>query len=291
MTRTKDSGSTNYFALVRQCPTLSREREHELALRWREHRDAVARDLLIRSQLRSVVAIARRFYRRNGCATLDELIAEGNFGLVQALAKFDPNHGTRFVTYAVYWIRAYISQYLTRLRSVVASGVQSKLLAKIRREHARVAVASSNGGDADELVAARLAVSPERVRSLVERLELRDMPWDSETEDSRGSRLTEVVKSLALNPEDAALRAETKGQIAFALCHAFGVLDARERYVIECRLMAHREEELSLAEIGRRFRVSRERARQIEARAVRKLRVALARSGASLEWLAHPLAA
>jgi RNA polymerase sigma-32 factor len=291
MTRTKDSGTTDYLALVRQCPTLSREREHELALRWREHSDAVARDLLIRSQLRSVVAVARQYHRRSGGATLDELIAEGNFGLVQALAKFDPNQGTRFVTYAVYWIRAYISQYLTRLRSVVASGVHSKLLAKIRRERARIGAASNNDGDADELVAARLAVSPERVRSLVERLELRDMPWDTETEDSRGNRLIEVVESLSLNPEDATLRAETKSQIALAVCQAFGVLDARERYVIECRLMAHREEQLSLAEIGRQFCVSRERARQIEARAIQKLRVALARSGASSEWLAHPLAA
>jgi RNA polymerase sigma-32 factor len=259
-------------------------------LRWREHGDACARDLLIRSQLRNVVIVARR-YRHEACATFEELIAEGNFGLIQALAKFDPSQGTRFVTYAVYWIRAYISQYLTRTRSLVASGVQSKLLAKIRCERARIAAAPSAGGDVDELVAARLAVSPERVRSLVERLELRDTSWDTETEDSHSGRLMEVIESLSLDPEDAILRAETKSQISFAVSQALPVLDARERYVVEQRLMAHREEQLSLAEIGRRFRVSRERARQIEARAMRKLRVALARSGANARWLAQSLAA
>jgi RNA polymerase sigma-32 factor len=274
---------------VRQCPRLSREREHELALRWREHGDTSARELLIRSQLRSVVIVARR-YRHEECASFDELIAEGNFGLIQALAKFDPSQGTRFVTYAVYWIRAYISQYLTRSRSLVASGVQSKLLAKLRRERARTAAAPSNGGDADELVAARLAVSPERMRSLVERLELRDMSWDTLSEDSNG-RLMEVIESLSLNPEDAALQAEAKSQISLAVSQALPTLDARERYVVEQRLMAHREEQLSLAEIGRRFRVSRERARQIEARAMRKLRRALARSGADARWLAQSLAA
>jgi RNA polymerase sigma-32 factor len=246
--------------------------------------------LLIRSQLRNVVTIARR-YNHDARVTFEELTAEGNLGLIHALAKFDPSQGTRFVTYAVYWIRAYISQYLTHSRSIVASGVRSKLFAKIRCERARIAVARSDGGDADELVAARLAISPERMRSLVERLELRDTSWDIETEDSCTGRLMEVVESLSLNPEDTVLRTEAKNQISVAVSQALSTLDARERYVVERRSMAHREEQLSLAEIGRRFRVSRERARQLEARAMRKLRVALACSGANAEWLAHPLAA
>ena len=290
MTRIKASGPADYLAQVRRCPRLSREREHELALRWREHGDASARDQLIRSQLRNVVAIARR-YRRETCATFEELIAEGNFGLIQALAKFDPSQGTRFVTYAVYWIRAYMSQYLTRSRSLVASGVQSKLLAKIRYERARIASAPGTGRNTDELVAARLALSPEKMRSLVERLELRDTSWDTEIEDCGSGRLMEVVESFSLNPEDAVLQAEAKSQLLLAVSQALPTLDARERYVVERRLMAHREEQLSLAEIGRRFRVSRERTRQIEARAMRKLRAALALSGANAEWLAHPLAA
>jgi RNA polymerase sigma-32 factor len=245
---------------------------------------------LVRSQLRNVVIVARR-YRHEACATFEELIAEGNFGLIEALAKFDPSQGTRFVTYAVYWIRAYISQYLTRSRSLVASGVRSKLFAKIRYERARIAAAPSAGGDTDELVAARLAISPQRMRSLVERLQLRDLSWDAETEDSCSGRLMEMVESLSRSPEDEVLGAEAKSQITLMVSQALPTLDARERYVVERRSMAHREEQLSLAEIGRRLSVSRERARQIEARAMRKLRAALARSGANAEWLAHPLAA
>jgi RNA polymerase sigma-32 factor len=290
MTRSRDSSSADYLALVRRCPKLTREREHELALRWRERGDASARDLLIRSQLRNVVIIARR-YRHEACATFEELIAEGNFGLIEALAKFDPSQGTRFVTYAVYWIRAYISQYLARSRSLVASGVRSKLFAKIRYERARIAAAPSAGGDADELVAERLAISPDRMRSLVERLQLRDLSWDVETEDSCSGRLMEVVESLSRSPEDEVLGAEAKSQISLVVSRALPALDARERYVVERRSMAHREEQLSLAEIGRRLSVSRERARQIEARAMRKLRAALARAGANAEWLAHPLVA
>jgi RNA polymerase sigma-32 factor len=282
MIRKTERQSAAYFALVRQSPKLSREREQELVVRWRQHADESARDLLIRSQLRNVIAIAHR-YRRETCATFEELIAEGNFGLVQALAKFDPSQGTRFVTYAVYWIRAHISQYLTRSRSLVASGVQSKLLAKLRRERARLATAPSTAGDPDQLIAARLAISPARMRSLVERLDLRDMSWDAEIEGSHSSRLIEVVESLSLSPEDAVLGAEAERRVSLAVAQALPTLDPRERYVVERRLMAHREDELSLAEIGRRFRVSRERARQIEARAKRKLRAALARAGKNTE--------
>jgi RNA polymerase sigma-32 factor len=288
MPQTRDAGS--YLALAQHCPRLSREREHELAQSWREHGNTSARDLLIRSQLRNVVTIARR-YRHDTCATFEELVAEGNFGLVQALAKFDPNRGTRFVTYAVYWIRAYISQYLTRSRSLVTSGVHSKLLRKIRYERTRAAVTPGTPEDADDLVAARLAVSPERMRSLVERLELRDVSWDTESEDSRSGRLAEVVESLSVSAEDMILLAEAKRQISLLVSRALPLLDVRERYVIERRLMVHREEQLSLAEIGRHFRVSRERARQIEARAMRKLKVVLTRSGANTKWLVRRLAA
>jgi RNA polymerase sigma-32 factor len=172
-----------YLVLVHRIPKLSRERERELARRWREHADTAARDELVHSQLRHVVAIARR-YRRDTGTTLEELIAEGNFGLLQALNKFDSERGTRFVTYAVYWVRAYISQYLIRSRSLVASGVQSKLLSKIRRERAKAALFSGEEASADKWIAAQLALSPDKLRSLIERLDVRDLPWDIDTEDA-----------------------------------------------------------------------------------------------------------
>jgi RNA polymerase sigma-32 factor len=236
------------------------------------------------------VAIARR-YRGETCATLEELIAEGNFGLLQALAKFEPDRGTRFVTYAAYWIRAYISQYLVRSRSLVTTGVQSKLLSKIRRERAKEATTSGEAANADSKIATELALSQDKLRSLVERLDVRDVSWDAAPEDGLSVRLMEVLESLSQNAEERALCTEAEKRRSMAVSGALLVLDVRERYVVEWRLMAHREEQLSLAEIGRRFSVSRERARQIEARAMRKLRTALMRSAAGAEWLAYRRAA
>jgi len=152
---------------------------------------------------------------------------------------------------------------------------------------------SKDSGSADYL--ARLRQYPrlsgglehEKVRSLAERLELCDASWDAQTEDCRSGRLMEVVKSLSPNPEDAVLRAEATSRTSLAVLRALSTLDVRERYLVERRLMADLEEQLSLAEIGRRFCVSRERARQIEARAIRRLRAALAGSGATRSGWRH----
>ena len=277
-----------YLVLVHQIPKLSRERERELAQRWHEHADTAARDELVHSQLRHVVAIARR-YRRDTGVTLEELIAEGNFGLLQALNKFDSERGTRFVTYAVYWIRAYISQYLIRSRSLVGSGVQSKLLSKIRRERAKAAMFSGEEASADEWIAAELALSPDKLRSLIERLDVRDLPWDTNTEDALSGRFLEAHESPSA--EEASLSKEARQHLSVAISGALATLDERERYVVKRRLMAHRDEQLSLADLGRRFCVSRERARQIEARALRKLKLALTRSPARAQWLAERFAA
>lgn len=278
--------TTAYLKITRRGPKLSREREHELALRWREFGDTSARDELVRSQLRNVVAIARR-YSSETCATVEELIAEGNFGLLQALAKFDPHRGTRFVTYAVYWIRAYISQYLVRSRSLVSTGVQSKLLAKLRSARAREAALGGQPANADPRIAERLSLSSDKLHSLVERLEVRDVSWDGGAEDAFATRIVELVEPLSQNAEESALSNEAQKHRAAAIAGALLVLDVRERYIVERRLMAHREEQLSLAEIGQRFAVSRERARQIEARAIRKLKAALIHSSRGADWQSY----
>src|SRR3954470_15976053 len=239
-----------YLVLVHQIPKISRERERELAQRWREHADTAARDELVHSQLRHVVAIARR-YRRDTGVTLEELIAEGNFGLLQALSNFDSERGNRFVTYAVYWIRAYISQYLIRSRSLVASGVQSKLLSKIRRERAKAAMFSGEEASADKSIAAPFALSPDRLRSLIQRMDVRDLPWDINTEDAFSGRFLEAHESSSA--EETSLSKEARKHLSAAISGALATLDDRERYVVKRRLMAHHEEQLSLADLGRRF--------------------------------------
>ncbi|HEX2672138.1 MAG TPA: sigma-70 family RNA polymerase sigma factor [Polyangiaceae bacterium] len=283
------TSSNSYHALVNRIPKLSREREHELALRWRDERDLAARDELVGCNLRHVAAVASRF-RRQTSVSFDELVAEGNIGLFHALDKFDPDQGTRFITYAVYWIRAYMSQHVVRSRSLVSTGVQSKLLSKVRRERTK-ALARGEGAATEGRLAEQLALSPERLRSLVERLDVHDVPWDVHSEDSLSVGLSAALGLPSFNAEETALAAEAQSRLSAAVAQALSALDVRERYVVERRLMAHQGEELSLAEIGRNFAVSRERARQIETRALRKLKVALQRSAVGAEWLAYSTAA
>ena len=289
MARTTETGPGNSLAVAHRQPVISRELERELAQRWRDHGDTAARDLLVRSQLRNVVEIARR-YRRYSGATLDDLIAEGNFGLVKALAKFDPERGTRFVTYAVYWIRAYMLQYLVRTRSMVTTGVKSKVLSRIRRAREEIVKANGEGTDVDEQIAQRLALSPVRLRSLLERMEVHDVSWDPATQDTPGGSLASSL-SLSSSVEDTVMAAETGMWLTSAVSAVLSKLDERERFIIEQRLMAHSEDELSLADIGRHFGVSRERARQLEARAMRKVKAGLAQASLGMDMLVSRRAA
>jgi RNA polymerase sigma-32 factor len=286
MTRSIQVGSAGNLSTATDYPKLSPEAEYELAVRWCRQGDTDARDLLIRCSLRHVVAIARR-QRRHASVTLKELIAEGNFGLVYALAKYDPERGTRFVTYAAFWIRAYMFQCLVRSKSMVTTGVHSKVHSKIKR--ARDA-ARANGGDGEEEIAARLTLSPEKLRSLTERLYVCDVPWDAPIEGTP-SGISGIFVSGELSPEDCFLDAESRSERSRTVRQIVSQLDERERYIVEQRLMAHPEDQLSLAAIGRHLRVSRERARQLETRALHKVKAALLRSSIGADFRAGEEAA
>src|SRR6188768_1153721 len=142
----------SYLSRVRSYPVLSREEELELVNRWLTTQDPVAKERLLAAHLRYVVAIALR-YRRYG-VPIEELVSEGNFGLVHALGKFETSRGTRFVTYAAYWIRAYALNHVIRSWSLVGSGsgaLRSKMFFKLRRERVRIANLVGEGDHADEL--------------------------------------------------------------------------------------------------------------------------------------------
>jgi RNA polymerase sigma-32 factor len=248
----------HYLATVRAYPQLEGDHELELARLWRDRRDLVARDTLIRAQLGYVVAIAVR-YRRNNNVTLEELVAEGNFGLVHALAKFDPDRGNRLITYSSYWIRSHIGAHLMRSKTLVTSGVHSKLLSSVRRERAKLANTTGDRETADARVAEQLGISLEKLRSLIERANLRDVSWDGGSQDAGGTLAVAAMTVTMVSAEDRAVSTETEEQLRAAISAALSSLDVRERYIVERKLMAHREDELSLAEIGRQLGVSRER--------------------------------
>jgi RNA polymerase sigma-32 factor len=269
-----DPTLSRYITMAQQIPQLSREEEAELAERWLTFRDRRAADKLVRAHLRYVVAIALK-YRRYGLP-LSELIAEGNFGIVHALGKFEPKRGNRFVTYAAYWIRAYILGYIIRSWSLVGVGsgaLRSKMFFKLRRERVKITNLVGEGEYANELLASRFAMSSEQVARLTRRLDARDLSLDSKPLGGSSTSLLDSMTSPAFDQQQVYETTETEEHLRDAVRTALKGLDARERYIVEHRLMADGEDELSLAEIGRRLGVSRERARQLEARAKRKLRV------------------
>jgi RNA polymerase sigma-32 factor len=273
MTAASRGAITGYGGQLTQFSPLTRERERELALRWRQDRDAAAADELVKAHLRYVVATALKF-RRYGIP-LDELIAEGSFGVVHALGKFDPDRGTRFVTYAAYWIRAYILNYVLRSWSLVGSGagaLRSKNFFRLRRERARVFNLFTDEASAREELARRLEVPVNQLAAMLERLDTRDVSLDSQMFDGSNSRLLDTLVSDVADQEISLADDEARVDRAEAVRSAIVKLDTRERFIVESRMMADRDDELSLAEIGRRLGVSRERARQLEARAKKKLR-------------------
>lgn len=273
MARENDPALSRYIAKAQEVPQLSREEELELATRWQQEQDAAAADALVRAHLRYVVAIALK-YRRYGLP-LAELIAEGNFGVVHALKKFEPARGNRFVTYAAYWIRAYILNYIIRSWSLVGVGsgaLRSKMFFKLRRERVRITNLVGEGDHADQMLADKFEMPKAQITKMVRRLEARDVSLDSKVFDDSMTSLVDTLVSPDQDQETTVLQAESGQHLSGAIHQAVKTLDPRERYIVENRLMADGEDELSLAEIGRRLGVSRERARQLEARAKRKLK-------------------
>jgi RNA polymerase sigma-32 factor len=277
MSRQTEPELARYIARIHEYPRLSREEEIALVERWTASRDLAARQLLLESHLRYVVAIALR-YRRYG-VPVSELIAEGNFGVLHALDKFELGRGTRFVTYAAYWIRAYALNHIIRSWSLVGVGsgaLRSKMFFKLRRERVRISNLVGDGEQADEMLAERLNLPLAKVTSMVRRLEGRDLSLDTRAHADSSLTLLDSLAATGSSQEEQVSELEVGGHMRDVVRDAIGVLDERERYIVEKRLMADAEDELSLAEIGRQLGVSRERARQLEARAKRKLRSRIA---------------
>ena len=265
-----------YVATVRRLRKLDREEESELVLRWQRHGDVQAKSKLLMAHLSSVVAIAQK-YRHYG-VPLDELISEGNLGLVHALSKYDAAHGVRFMTYASFWVRAHVLNHVVDSFSLVGGGagaLRSKLFFKIRRERARVLSLVGEGEQADSLLAERLGMPEDEVKRMLRRLEGRDLSLDAPVSNDSSHAWVDTLVSRDPSHEEALFQKEAQAGRRQALAEALAKLDPRERMIVEQRLMADEDDEVSLAEVGRALGVSRERARQLELRAKRKLRRSL----------------
>jgi RNA polymerase sigma-32 factor len=261
-----------YLSRIDAYALLSPEEEHGLALRWRRFGDQAAADRLVTANLRFVVKIAFE-YRTYGARMLD-LIQEGNVGLLVAVDRFDPDRGVRLTTYAVWWIRAYIQEYIRRSWSLVRFGTtraEQRCFYRLRRERQRLERA---GEKADPVqLASALGVGESELERIEARITRRDASLDepiySETDETRGDRLADDRPSPESVLAQEELSLETRRQIRDAL----RALDSRERAILARRYLAR--EPATLKQLGRDFGISRERVRQIEARAMAKMRASL----------------
>jgi RNA polymerase sigma-32 factor len=266
-----------YLAAVRLIPKPSREQELELVERWQLHGDHSARDALLAASLHATVAIAIE-YRRYG-VPIDELVAEGNLGVVLALSKFDRTRGLRFMSYASFWVRARMLAHVLSSFGLVggqSGAFRSKAFFKLRRERARISTLVGEGEEADLMLARSLGVSVDKVRVLVHQLEARDVSLDAAPFDDSRASLLDRLASPEPTSEEIVSRAQERQRLQAAVGKAVARLGERERFIVRRRLLADEEDELSLVEMGKHLGVSRERVRQLEVRAKRRLSECLA---------------
>lgn len=259
-----------YIQQVRAIPKLSREDEHALAVRVLDG-DQEAADKLVEANLRYVVAIALQ-YRRYG-VKLGDLIAEGSVGLVTAVRKFDPERGTRFVTYAGYWIRAFVLEAVVRSSTMIGAGsgpFRSKLFFRLRRERARLSNLIADPDELIEKLASEFDTTPQKMTELLRRLDQREISLDAPAYHDSDSTLVEMLPGSEERQDVVIERERRRSGIQTRLEDALDVLDDRERLIVEKRILS--DDSASLASLGRELGVSRERARQLEVRAKKKLR-------------------
>lgn len=278
----QDRAVDRYVAEINRHPLLSKKQEAELAERYRKKGDLKAAHELVVANLRFVVKIAHE-YRGYGLKLLD-LVQEGNIGLMMAVKKFDARKGYRLISYAVWWIRAYIQNFIMRSYSLVKLGTtqaQRKLFFKLRseRERAERKTAGEEPVPA-HLLATRLGVAETQVIDMEMRLAGRDFSLDIELQEGARQTHLDMLRSEARLPEEGVADAEERSLVRAKVYEAMKHLNEKERYIIEMRLLS--EEPKTLHEIGRRFQISRERARQIEGNVIRKIRAALAEGGLGL---------
>jgi RNA polymerase sigma-32 factor len=260
----------SYLIQINQFPLLTQEEEFQLAVTYRKYNDLKSAQKLITSNLRFVVKVAFE-YKSYGVKLLD-LVQEGNIGLMMAVKKFDPYKGFRFISYAIWWIRAYIQNFIIKSWSLVKIGTtqaQKKLFYKI----GKVRKALESEGDSEkkyELLAKNLDVAKSDIIEMEQRMSSRDFSLDAPFDEDHELTHLDLLQENSLNQEEALVREEEKEIREREVVNAMKRLNEKEVYVIKNRIMA--DSPLTLQEIGNHLKLSRERVRQIESEALKKLK-------------------
>jgi RNA polymerase sigma-32 factor len=268
-------GLSRYLEEIRRFPMLEPNEEYMLAKRWQQHQDSEAAHKLVTSHLRLVTRIAMG-YRGYGLP-IGEVISEGNVGLMQALNRFDPEKGFRFATYAIWWIRASIQDYVLRSWSLVKIGTtanQKKLFFKLRSAQRKISAFEKGDLHPDQvtLIAKSLNVTEQDVVDMNRRLRGDASLNAPIQDDGEADEWQSYLVDQSPSPEAIVVDQDEKDCQQKALAGAIDVLNGRERRIFEARHLA--EEPLTLEELALEFNVSRERIRQIDTRAFEKVRKA-----------------
>lgn len=262
-----------YLAQINRFPILTPEEEFQLAEKYWKYKDIEAAHKLVTSNLRFVVKIAFE-YRGFGVKLLD-LIQEGNLGLMKAVQKFDPYKGYRLISYAVWWIRAYIQNFIIKSWSLVKLGTtqaQKKLFYKLKK--VKGMLESKEMECSPEILAQNLNVKTKDIEEMEARLSSRDFSLDTEVDEEGHLTHLDLISDESFNPEESLAVFEKEIHLKEEIREALRLLNEREQYLVENRVMA--DEPLTLREIGDKFHISRERVRQIEKGALKKIKGILA---------------
>lgn len=275
-----ERGNRRYANAVMQVPVLEKEHEFELARRWREDKDEAALHELIEAYARFVLRIAWKF--KGYGLPVGDLVQEGNIGLMEAAQRFDPSHDARFSTYASWWIMAAIQDHILRNTSIVrvaTTPAQRRLFFNLRKVRAQLATGPDGTlTDEDrERVADRLQVKPADVVRMESHLGGPDNSLNASFGEEEDLEFQDLLEDDGPNPEDITAWQHDGAVRSAWLEDALDTLGDRERQIIVRRFLS--EDKDTLAEIGESFGVSKERIRQIEAKALGKLKTALSTHG------------
>jgi len=282
-----DAGLSSYLERIRTYPMLEVGEERRLAQRWREKGDSAAAHKLITSHLRLVVKIAMR-YRGYGLP-ISEIVSEGTIGLMQAVKRFEPDRGFRLATYAIWWIRASIQEYVVRSGSLVRIGTtanQKKLFFSLRKARARIFAF----GDVDlrfdqvQALSTRLSVPEREIAEMNSRLR-GDLSLNVPLSEDGHGQLQDGLIDESASPESILVSEEEHENRTLTLREALMTLGPRERRIFEARRLV--EHPVKLEELAVEFGVSRERVRQIEIRAFEKVSEAVRTNLAKREASKH----
>ena len=285
-----ENGLARYFKEAWSYPVLEAKQERDLAEKWRDEGDVEAAHTLVTSHLRLVVKIAMG-YRGYGLPVAD-LVSEGNIGLMKAVKKFEPERGFRLSTYAMWWIKAAITEYVLRSWSMVKMGTvaaQKKLFFSLRRHKQRLGIQDNGELNPDQakLLSDELDVNADEIVNMNRRLSSKDLSLNAPVGQDGDSTIEfqDQLEYEGASPEDVTADGEERGLRHELLQTAITDLDDRERHIfIERRL---KDDPVTLEELGQHYGISRERVRQLEARAFDKVQKAMTAAMAEREQAAE----